>query len=215
MKLKIHYVMLPTPHNISFRFHLSQVDVACTVSTRISHLVGKDRTVRLCTKINKKIIVQLQSSIFSVYIYNEHHGALITHLGVELLVPGGEQGGGHVQPLTIQAKLQHLRSAFNPLSFCVPYSWLNRELLVLGNLDIATFLNGSTQEHLSCQLRIPGVSDVVLPDVAMEPVGKVEVFIIHTDDDISHHPWHFWQDPPLNLLTGNINHFLCCPVSRF
>ena len=47
---------------------------------------------------------------------------------------------------------------------------------------------------------IPGVSDVVLPDIAMEPIREVEIFVVHADDDVGHDPRHLRQDPPLHLV---------------
>ena len=45
----------------------------------------------------------------------------------------------------------------------------------------------------------PCVSDVILPDVSMEPVGKVKILVIHADDDVSHHAGHLRENPPFNL----------------
>ena len=44
----------------------------------------------------------------------------LAHIGVELLVPGGEEGGGDVQPLAVQAELQHLGRALYHLAGDVP-----------------------------------------------------------------------------------------------
>ena len=45
----------------------------------------------------------------------------------------------------------------------------------------------------------PCVSDVILPDVSMEPVGEVKILVIHADDDVSHHARHLRENPPFNL----------------
>ena len=43
---------------------------------------------------------------------------------------------------------------------------------------------------VTCQPRVPGVGDVVLPDVAMYPVGEVEVLVVHADQDVRHDAGH-------------------------
>ena len=51
---------------------------------------------------------------------------------------------------------------------------------------------------------IPGVSDVVLSDVSMEPVGEVEILVVHANDDVGHYAWHLRENPALNLISGII-----------
>ena len=46
----------------------------------------------------------------------------------------------------------------------------------------------------------PCVSDVILPDVSMKPVGEVEILVVHTDDDVCHYTRHLWENPALNLM---------------
>ena len=83
--------------------HICQVDVTSAVPPRVSDLMCEHGTSRLLTKVNQEVIIKLHSTILGVNIDHEHHGALVTHLRVELFVPGGEQGGGHIQPLPVQA----------------------------------------------------------------------------------------------------------------
>merc|ERR1711937_456899 len=47
----------------------------------------------------------------------------------------------------------------------------------------------------------------------MNPVGEVEVLIVHADQDVSHHQGHLRKDPALYLLVRNINNLLCSPVT--
>ena len=47
---------------------------------------------------------------------------------------------------------------------------------------------------------LPGICDVLLPDISMEPVREVEILVVHADDDVGHDPRHLWQDPALHLV---------------
>ena len=68
--------------------------------------MGKHGTVGLSAKVNQEIVIELHSSIFGVNINDEHHGALVAHLWVELLVPGSEERCGDVEPLAVQTQLR-------------------------------------------------------------------------------------------------------------
>ena len=61
---------------------------------------------------------------------------------------------------------------------------------------------------------VPGVCDVVLPDVAVDPVAEVEVLVVHRDDDVGHDAGHVGQDPAGHLLGRDLDHLLGAPVSR-
>ena len=76
-------------------------DVARAVPAWIANLMSQNRTVWLCPKVHIEIRVELQSSIDSVHIYLQDVRALCHHVGVELLVPGGEEAVGHIQSLPI------------------------------------------------------------------------------------------------------------------
>merc|ERR1719308_210660 len=107
----VNNMLLIISHRLDF-LHVCNIYVTGAVSTRIPDLMGQHRTTGLSSKINHEVRIKLHSPINSVNINDEHHGALVAHLWVELLVPGGEEGGGHIQPLAIQAELQHLRCSF-------------------------------------------------------------------------------------------------------
>merc|ERR1719348_2334572 len=202
----------PSSPPLSPVFHISHIDVASAVSTRVPDLMGQNWTLGLLTKVYQEIIIKLHPTILSINIDHEHHGALVAHLRVELLVPGGEQGGGHVQPLPIQAELQHLRSSLYLLTLGKSYTWLHRQFFVFCNLYRSTLLDRTSEENLPCELWIPSIRNIILPDVSMKPVREVEILVIHADDDVSHDPWHLGQDPPLHLLAGHIDHLLRGPV---
>ena len=193
--------------------------------------MSQDRTVRLLTKVNTELVVELHAAILSVAVDHQHHRAFlkydsshdlrtgisthVTHVGVELLVPGGEQRRGHVQSLPVKTELQHLRSSPDPLVLDVPHAGLDAQLLVLGDGDGAPGLDGAPEEDLASHLGVPGVGDVVLPDISVQPVGEVEILVVHADQDVSHDTGHLGQDPAVHLLVGNLNNLFSCPVSLF
>ena len=55
------------------------------------------------------------------------HDTDLAHVGVELLVPGREEGSGHIQSLTVQTELQHLRCSVDNLALDVSSVRLNLE----------------------------------------------------------------------------------------
>ena len=119
----------------------------------------------------------------------------------------------HLSHITVQTELEHLWSSQDPLALDVPDAGLDGELLVLGHSHAAPGLDGTSKEDLPSQPRVPGVGDVVLPHVPVDPVGEVEVLVVHADQDVSHHSGHLRQHPAVHFLVGNIDDFLGRPVS--
>lgn len=79
------------------------------VPTRISHLMGQGRTIRLGAKIYEEVGVDSQPSFLGVHIDLQHVGALLDKIITkELLVPSAEKRVGYIYPLAIQAQLNHL-----------------------------------------------------------------------------------------------------------
>merc|ERR1719195_1277025 len=115
--------------------------------------------------------------------------------------------------LSIKTQLQHLWGALNLLASCISGLWLHGHLLVLDHLDRSSSLDQPAEEYLSSQLGVPGVSDVVLPHVSVQPVGEVEEPVVHADQDVRHHSGHLGHDPPLNLLVWDVDHLLRVPVA--
>ncbi len=60
----------------------------------------------------------------------------------------------------------------------------------------------------------PGVRDVVLPDVPVDPVGKVEELVVHADDDVSDDSGHVGQYPPLYLRGSRRENAFNCARRR-
>jgi len=129
--------------------------------------MSKHGSIRFSAKVNQKVVVELHSTILCVDINNEHHGTLVAHFWVELLVPWRKQGSGDHKPFSIQRELKHLWSTFNTLTLSISHSWLNRKLLILSYFYGSTLLNGATKEDLASEFRVPSVSDVILSDVTM------------------------------------------------
>jgi hypothetical protein len=62
------------------------------VPTRISHLVGQGRTIRLGAKIDEEVGVDSQASFLGVNIDLQHVGALLDKIITEkLLIPSAEK----------------------------------------------------------------------------------------------------------------------------
>ena len=59
----------------------------------------------------------------------------LDHVRVELPVPGTEEGRGHVQPLAVEAELQHLSGAADRLALQV-----ETLRLILGTIFVLEFL---------------------------------------------------------------------------
>ena len=55
------------------------------------------------------------------------------------------------------------------------------------------------------------VPDVVLDDVAAEPVGEVEEAVVEGDEDVGDQGRQLWQRPPLHLRPLLPNHHACLP----
>ena len=91
---------------------------------------------------------------------------------------------------------------------------MHLQLAVLEDLDGLPLADGPAEEELPHQLGVPRVGDVVLPDVAVDPVAEVEVLIVHGDDDVGHDAGHVGQDPAGNLLRRDLDRLLGGPVSR-
>merc|ERR1719510_2379868 len=202
-------------YNLQFSFflHVSHVDVTGAVSSRISDLMSKDRTPGLVSKVNTEVVVELHSTILGVHVDHQHHRAFVAHVRVELFVPGREERGGHVKSLSVKTELKHLRCAPDPLLLDISHPGLDGELRVLGDRHRTARLDGSSEEDLAGELGVPGVGDVVLSHVSVDPVREVKILVVHTDQDISHHPGHIRQDPAINFLGWDVNHLLCSPVS--
>src|SRR5215470_14242259 len=97
-----------------------------------------------------------------------HHPALDA-IRIELGIDGPIEGIGEVDPLTVTADLDHL--------------WAAAERPVLGT-GVRSLADDPTDPHLARELRVEGIGNVVLLQIAGAPAGDVEVAIIHGQIDI-------------------------------
>ena len=58
------------------------------------------------------------------------------------------------------------------------------QFCVFNDLDPAVFADGAPKEDLAYEFGVPCVRDVVLSDVAMEPVAEVQEPVIKGDQDV-------------------------------
>jgi len=79
----------------------------------------------------------------------------------------------------------------------------NLQLFIFQNFESELLRDTSTYEDLSRQLRIVRVGHVVLPDVAVKPVGHVQVFVVHRNQDVGQDGWHVRQHPPDHFINCN------------
>ena len=90
---------------------------------------------------------------------------------------------------------------------------IHLQLAILEDLDGLPLADGPAEEELPHHLGVPRVGDVVLPDVAVDPVAEVEVLVVHRDDDVGHDAGHVRQDPAGHLLGRDLDHLLGGPVA--
>ncbi len=90
---------------------LSNPDIRCRVTTGEANLVRSCGPPRLFAEIDEQLLGQLHAAAFGVAIDHRHPRTLLGHFWIELIVPDAVQRTGHVQPLPVQAQLQHLRAA--------------------------------------------------------------------------------------------------------
>ncbi len=98
-----------------------------------------------------------------VAIHAQQPGA---QLRVELVVPGRVERVGDVEATAVERELDHLRPAAE---------------LAAG---VAGLAEHTAEPQLPREFRVAGVGDVVLAQVAVEPVGEVEEAVVHREDDV-------------------------------
>ena len=80
------------------------------------------------------------------------HGAYsLDKIGIKLLVPRAEEGGGDIQPLAVQRELQHLWATMHPLALNKEWFWLLCQLLVLCHLHSISLTDTASQEYLQTE----------------------------------------------------------------
>ena len=112
-------------------------------------------------------------------------------LGVELVVPARVERVGDVQPAPVERELDHLRSAAQ---------------LAAG---VGRLAEQPAEPQAAGQAGARGIRDVVLAQVAVQPVREVQEAIVHRDDHVGDQPRHApGQRPALELLVLDLDHWL-------
>ena len=112
----------------------------------------------------------------------------------------------------IQTHLNHLRPSMH--AFSIHHEgWGLREIgcVLTSKFHRSIVDQASADKHLSDEFRVSGVRNVVLADVALQPITEVEEFVVHADQYVGCEGWHVRQCPAVHFQAGYGNHFLCLP----
>ena len=85
------------------------------------------------------------------YRQSTHDAYSLDKIGIKLLVPRAEEGGGDIQPLAIQRELQHLWATMHPLALNKEWFWLLCQLLVLCHLHSISLTDTASQKYLQTE----------------------------------------------------------------
>lgn len=80
-------------------------------------------------------------------------------------------------------------------------------------LDRTVAAQRSAQEQLPDEDWLGGIGNVVLSEVAVQPVGKVHELVVERDDKVRDQPWHVWQCPALDFFRLDLDHLLDLPLA--
>src|SRR5690606_12050287 len=93
----------------------SRPNIGRAVPVQQAHLMRTGGALRLFAEVDVKAVVELQPATFGIDIDLQQVRARFADRRIELVVPSAEERVGDVQPLAVEAELQHL--------------WAPRELL--------------------------------------------------------------------------------------
>ena len=60
-------------------------------------------------------------------------------------------------------------------------------------------MNCSDLSNFSCQFRMCRIRNIVLSNIAVEPVGEIQIFVVHRNEDVRDEGRHVRQSPICNL----------------
>src|SRR5262249_22388543 len=144
----------------------SQPHARRRVAHRKTNLVSAGRTFGFLAEVEEELVVQLETALLGVGIEAQHERTMLSNVRVELIIPAADERVGHVEPLAIEAELQHLRAA------------AGRRVPELGGLS-----DHPAHPDLTRQFGFRRAPNVVLADVAVQPVGEVEPAGVHPADE--------------------------------
>jgi hypothetical protein len=148
-------------------------DVAGTVAAGPANLVGAGWAAGGVSEVDDELLVEFHPSFLGIDVRFHHQRPLFPDLGVELVVPRGEQGGGPVEPSAIPGELEHLGRAADAVA-----------------ADGLALAEVAPDPALVDQPRVPRVTDVVHPHVAVEPVREEQVLVVERQEDVRHQSRH-------------------------
>lgn len=188
------------------KLFFAQPNVRCAITARITNLMRQRRSIRLLTKVDEKIRIDRQSALFGVHVQLHNVSTLFDRLGIHFLVPRRVQTRRHVQSFAVQRQLQHLRSALQPNAAHNGRILLPIQFLVLGHHDARIGHGNAAQEHLSHQTRPLALRNVVLTNVAVQPVVQVQILIVERQQNVARQTVHCGHQPIVHLLGGNVDY---------
>src|SRR5205823_2099653 len=97
-------------------------------------------------------------------------------------------------PAAVEAELEHLRAA-----------------LKLAVAHLRGLAEDAAEPELPGELRLGRVAHVVLPDVAVQPVGEVEPAVVERQYEIGDES-RYGHGPPLHLLGRHLDDLLHLPL---
>src|SRR5579885_907039 len=86
-------------------------DFRGAVAAGIAHLVGARRSRWLFGEVHVEVLVDRQAAVHGIAVHLQDVRAGLRQIRIELVIPDAVERIGHVEPLAIQAELQHLRAA--------------------------------------------------------------------------------------------------------
>jgi len=63
---------------------------------------------------------------------------------------------------------------------------------------LAVASDGATDPHLTNELGLEGVCDVVLPDVSVKPVGEIQELVVERQQEVGNQSRHVRESPSFN-----------------
>ena len=121
---------------------------------------------RRASEVDEEARVELHAAV-RVAVHAQQPGA---QPGIELVVPGRVQRVGDVEPAPVERELEHLRAA----------------------VEVAAGVERPAEHAAELQLpgepRVRRVGDVVLAQVAVQPVREVQEAVVHRDDEVGDQP---------------------------
>ncbi len=148
-------------------------------------LVGAGGPARAVVEVDEEVVVDLHASV-RVAVHAQEPRA---QPGVELVVPGRVERVGDVEPAPVE----------DSWSICGPPFSSRPASLGLPRM--------SAEPELTGQLRIGRVGDVVLAQVAVQPVREVEEAVVHREDEVGDQAGHR-EGPALELDALDRDHLL-------